>query len=63
MCVPVDEATLRPLHTEMVERVCGTPKEKFLQIAEMMASTSTPYAGDDDHVMRWVGPNIRPGRR
>ena len=27
---------------EMVERVCGTPKEKFLQIAEMMASTSTP---------------------
>ncbi|MBV8805356.1 MAG: molybdopterin-dependent oxidoreductase, partial [Sinobacteraceae bacterium] len=27
---------------EMVERVCGTPKEKFLQIAEMMASTATP---------------------
>src|ERR1700756_2466274 len=27
---------------EMVERVCGTPKAKFLQIAEMMASTSTP---------------------
>jgi formate dehydrogenase major subunit len=27
---------------QMVERVCGTPKEKFLQIAEMMASTSTP---------------------
>jgi len=25
---------------EMVERVCGTPKENFLQIAEMMASTS-----------------------
>jgi formate dehydrogenase major subunit len=27
---------------EMVESVCGTPKEKFLQIAEMMASTATP---------------------
>src|SRR3974377_775823 len=27
---------------EMVERVCGTPKEKFLQICEMMASTATP---------------------
>ena len=27
---------------EMVERVCGTPKEKFLQIAAMMASTATP---------------------
>jgi formate dehydrogenase major subunit len=27
---------------QMVERVCGTPKEKFTQIAEMMASTATP---------------------
>jgi formate dehydrogenase major subunit len=27
---------------EMVERVCGTPKEKFLQVTEMMASTATP---------------------
>jgi formate dehydrogenase major subunit len=27
---------------EMVERVCGTPKEKFLQVCEMMASTATP---------------------
>jgi len=27
---------------EMVERVCGTPKEKFLQVAEMIGSTSTP---------------------
>jgi formate dehydrogenase major subunit len=27
---------------EMVERVCGTSKEKFLQIAEMIASTATP---------------------
>lgn len=27
---------------EMVERVCGTPKEKFLEIAELVASTSVP---------------------
>jgi formate dehydrogenase major subunit len=27
---------------EMVARVCGTPREKFLQICEMMASTATP---------------------
>jgi formate dehydrogenase major subunit len=27
---------------EMVERVCGTPKEKFLQICEMIGSTASP---------------------
>jgi len=27
---------------EMIERVCGTPKDKFLQVCEMMASTATP---------------------
>jgi len=27
---------------EMVARVCGTPKEKFLQICEMIGSTATP---------------------
>jgi formate dehydrogenase major subunit len=27
---------------ETVERVCGTPKDKFLQICEMIASTATP---------------------
>jgi formate dehydrogenase major subunit len=27
---------------EMVERVCGTPKERFLQVCEMIGSTSTP---------------------
>src|SRR5258708_7956615 len=26
---------------EMVERVCGTPKEKFLQVCEMIGSTAT----------------------
>ena len=27
---------------EMVERICGTPKEKFLKVAEMVAETSAP---------------------
>ena len=27
---------------EMVERVCGTPKDKFLQVCDMIGSTSTP---------------------
>ena len=27
---------------EMVERVCGTPREKFLQVCEMIGSTATP---------------------
>ena len=26
----------------MVERVCGTPKDKFLQVCDMIGSTSTP---------------------
>ncbi|CAG9167193.1 Formate dehydrogenase-O major subunit [Cupriavidus pampae] len=27
---------------EMVERICGTPRDKFLKVCEMMASTATP---------------------
>ena len=27
---------------EMVERICGTPKDKFLQVCEMIGSTATP---------------------
>lgn len=27
---------------EMVERICGTPKERFLKVAEMVAETSSP---------------------
>ena len=27
---------------QMVERVCGTPQDKFLHVCEMLASTSTP---------------------
>jgi formate dehydrogenase major subunit len=28
--------------TELVERTCGTPKEKFLEVCKLLASTSTP---------------------
>jgi hypothetical protein len=31
-----------PYTPEMVERICGTPKEKFLQFAQMIAETSSP---------------------
>ena len=27
---------------EMVEKICGTPKEQFLKVAEMISSTATP---------------------
>ncbi len=31
-----------PYTPEMVERICGSPKDKFLKICEMIASTSVP---------------------
>jgi formate dehydrogenase major subunit len=31
-----------PYTPEMVERICGTPKEKFLKVAEMMGECSSP---------------------
>src|SRR5271165_603181 len=31
-----------PYTPEMVERICGTPKDKFLHVAGMMAATSAP---------------------
>jgi formate dehydrogenase major subunit len=31
-----------PFTPEMVERICGTPKEKFLKVCEMMATTAAP---------------------
>jgi len=31
-----------PYTPELVERVCGTPKDKFLKVCEMIASTATP---------------------
>jgi formate dehydrogenase major subunit len=36
------KAHVAPYTPEMVERICGTPKEKFLHVAEMMAATSAP---------------------
>jgi formate dehydrogenase major subunit len=32
----------RPYTSEMVERICGTPKDKFVRIAQMIAETSSP---------------------
>lgn len=31
-----------PFTPEMVERICGTPKDKFLKVAEMIGETSSP---------------------
>jgi len=36
------KAHVAPYTPEMVERICGTPKEQFLHVAEMMAATSAP---------------------
>jgi formate dehydrogenase major subunit len=33
---------VKPYTPEMVERICGTPKDKFLKVAQMIAETSTP---------------------
>jgi len=37
-----------PLHPGHGGRVCGTPKDKFLKICEMIASTAEPGVHDDD---------------
>jgi formate dehydrogenase major subunit len=34
--------TIAPYTPEMVERICGTPKDKFLKVAAMIAETSAP---------------------
>lgn len=36
------KAHVAPYTPDMVARICGTPKEKFLQIAEMVAECSSP---------------------
>lgn len=36
------KAHLERYTPEMVERICGTPKDKFLKICEMIGTTSTP---------------------
>ncbi|HLR77527.1 MAG TPA: formate dehydrogenase-N subunit alpha, partial [Burkholderiaceae bacterium] len=47
-------------HTpEMVERVCGTPQNLFLQICEMLASTSTPdRSGTIMYALGWTQHSI-----
>src|SRR5262249_52978812 len=36
------KAHAKPYTADMVERICGTPKDKFLKIAQMVAETSSP---------------------
>ncbi len=36
------KAHLAPYTPEMVERICGTPKDKFLKVAEMISECSSP---------------------
>src|ERR1700716_552837 len=44
---------------EMVERVCGTPKEKFLQVCEMIGSTSPPTrAVTIMYALGWTPPPV-----
>jgi formate dehydrogenase-N alpha subunit len=40
---------------EMVERICGTPKDKFLKVAEMVTSTYTPNrVGTITYALGWT---------
>jgi formate dehydrogenase major subunit len=40
---------------EMVEKICGTPKEKFLKVAEIVTSTGTPArAGTIMYALGWT---------
>ncbi|QBR03716.1 formate dehydrogenase-N subunit alpha [Paraburkholderia pallida] len=44
---------------EMVESICGTPKEKFLQVCEMLATTSSPgKAGTLLYALGWTQHSI-----
>ena len=36
------KAHVAPYTPELVERICGTPKDKFLKVAQMIAETSSP---------------------
>ncbi len=52
---------------EMVEKVCGTPKDKFLKVCEMLATTAVPgRAGTILYALGWThhsigSQNIRTG--
>ncbi|SDV50097.1 formate dehydrogenase (quinone-dependent) catalytic subunit [Chitinasiproducens palmae] len=44
---------------EMVEKACGTPKEKFLTVCEMLASTASPdRAGTILYALGWTHHSI-----
>lgn len=44
---------------EMVEKVCGTPKDKFLKVCEMLASTAVPgRAGTIMYALGWTHHSV-----
>src|SRR5258708_5993251 len=44
---------------EMVEKTCGTPKDKFLKVCEMLASTSVPgRAGTILYALGWTHHSV-----
>jgi formate dehydrogenase major subunit len=44
---------------EQVERICGTPKEKFLKVCEMLATTAVPgRAGTIMYALGWTHHSI-----
>lgn len=44
---------------EMVEKVCGTPKEKFFKVCEMLASTAVPgRAGTILYALGWTHHSV-----
>ncbi len=44
---------------EMVEKICGTPKDKFLHVCEMLASTAVPgRAGTILYALGWTHHSV-----
>jgi formate dehydrogenase major subunit len=44
---------------EMVEKICGTPREKFLQVCEMLSSTAAPdRAGTLLYALGWTHHSV-----
>ena len=47
----------------MVERITGSPKDKFLKVCEWIAATADARQGDDHHVRARAGRSTRRARR
>ena len=48
------EASMSRYTPEMVERICGTPKDKFLQICEMIARADADAAMTSLYALGWT---------